>query len=149
MSDIQKRLRFLEIYAAVSLIIFGVLAFTAFKQSKQKFTEIDVERLNLVEKNGQLRMVIANAGRMPDPIINGKAFKTERPPGMIFYNGLGGKDSRVFYSSRLGAKRNRQNDSRSVRTGSKISGFSICRNDVNASRRSALFGLRLHGRRAR
>ena len=26
---------------------------------------------------------------MPDPIIDGKPFKTERVPGMIFYNGLG------------------------------------------------------------
>lgn len=66
--------------------------FSAFTQTKQKFTEIDVERLNLVEKNGTLRMVMANAERMPDPIINGKAFKTERPPGMIFYNGLGDED---------------------------------------------------------
>jgi hypothetical protein len=79
----------LEAYAAVSLLIFGVLAFSAFVQTKQKYDEISVERINVVEKNGQLRAVIANTDRMPAPIIDGKAFKTERAPGMIFYNGLG------------------------------------------------------------
>jgi hypothetical protein len=88
MDNIQKRVRILEAYAFVSLLVFGVLAFTAFAQTKQKFDEISVERLNVVEKNGQLRAVIANADRMPDPIVDGKAFKTQRPPGMIFYNGL-------------------------------------------------------------
>ena len=99
MSDIQKRLRFLEIYAALSLIVFSVPAFTAFTQSKQKFSEITVERLNVADKNGQLRMVMANAERMPDPIINGKSFKTERPPGMIFYNGLGDEDGGLIFGA--------------------------------------------------
>ena len=89
MDNIQKRVRILEAYAVVSLLIFGVLAVSAFVQTKPKFDEISVERLNVVEKNGQLRAVIANTDRMPDPIIDGKPFKTERVPGMIFYNGLG------------------------------------------------------------
>lgn len=89
MDNIQKRLRFLEVYAVVSLLVLGVLAFTGFAQTKQKFDELTVERLNVVEKNGQLRVVIANTDRMPDPVVGGKSFKTERVPGMIFYNGLG------------------------------------------------------------
>src|SRR3989475_11700416 len=89
MDNAQKRVRVLEAYAVLSLLVFGVLAFTAFAQTKQKFDEITVERLNVVEKNGQLVAVIANTDRMPDPIVGGKSFKTERPPGMIFYNGIG------------------------------------------------------------
>ena len=89
MDNMQKRVRVLEAYAVLSLLVFGVLAFTAFAQTKQKFDEITVERLNVVEKNGQLVAVIANTDRMPDPIVGGKSFKTERPPGMIFYNGIG------------------------------------------------------------
>src|SRR5688500_12775084 len=99
MFDIHKRLRMLEIYAAASLIIFAVLAFTEFTESQQKFTEITVERLNVADKNGQLRMVMANAERMPDPIINGKAFKTERTPGMIFYNGLGDENGGLIFGA--------------------------------------------------
>ena len=99
MLNIQKRLRFLEIYAAVSLVVFAIIALTAFKQTKQKFTEITVERLNVVEKNGQLLMVVANSDRMPDPVINGKTFKTERPAGMLFYNGLGDENGGLVFGA--------------------------------------------------
>jgi hypothetical protein len=88
MDKIQKRVRLLEVYAVLSLLIFGILAIAAFAQTRQKFDELTVERLNVVEKNGQLIAVIANTDRMPDPIIDRKPFKTERVPGMIFYNGL-------------------------------------------------------------
>src|SRR2546427_5287738 len=89
MANIQKRVHILEAYAVVSLLAFGVLAFSAFTQTRQKMDELTVERLNVVERNGQLVAVIANTDRMPDPIVGGKSFKTERPPGMIFYNGIG------------------------------------------------------------
>jgi hypothetical protein len=99
MNDIQKRLRFLEIYASVSLLIFVVLAFSAFTGSKEKFTEIDVERINVREKNGQLVMVAANSSRMPDPVVNGKSFKTERPAGMLFFNGLGDENGGLVFGA--------------------------------------------------
>src|SRR5882762_6255352 len=89
MANIQKRVHILEAYAVVSLLAFGVLAFSAFTQTKQKYDELSVERLNVVEKNGQLVAVIANTDRMPDPVVGGKTFKTERPPGIIFNNGIG------------------------------------------------------------
>jgi hypothetical protein len=102
MDNLQKRVRVLEAYAVVSLAIFGVLALSAFTQAKQKYDEISVERLNIVEKNGQLRAVIANTERMPDPVINGKAFKTERVPGMIFYNGLGDECGGLIFGAAEG-----------------------------------------------
>lgn len=99
MDKLERRLRFLEIYAVVSLIVFGVLVFSAFTKPREKFTEIDVERLNVREKNGQLLMVIANSSRMPDPVINGKTFKTERPAGMLFYNGLGDENGGLIFGA--------------------------------------------------
>ena len=99
MTSIHRRLRFLEIYAVISLTVFSVLAFTAFTRSREKFTEIDVERLNVREKNGQLLMVVANSDRMPDPIVNGKPFKTERPAGILFYNGLGDENGRIVFGA--------------------------------------------------
>src|SRR5438132_13499981 len=102
MDNMQKRLRILEAYAVLSMLVFGVLAFTAFAQTKQKFEELTVERLNVVEKNGQLVAVIANTDRMPDPIVGGKSFKTERPPGMIFYNGIGDECGGVVFGAATG-----------------------------------------------
>lgn len=99
MNDIQKRLRFLEIYASISLLIFVVLAFSAFTRSMEKFTEIDVERINVREPNGQLVMVAANSKRMPDPIVNGKSWKTERPAGLLFFNGLGDENGGLVFGA--------------------------------------------------
>jgi hypothetical protein len=39
---------------------------------------------------------------MPDPIINGKAFKTERTPRMIFYNGLGDECGGLIFGAVTG-----------------------------------------------
>jgi hypothetical protein len=102
MNNMQKRMRLLEAYAVLSLLVLGVLAFTAFAQTRPKFDEITVERLNVIEKNGQLVAVIANTDRMPDPIVGGKTFKTERPPGMIFYNGIGDECGGLVFGAATG-----------------------------------------------
>src|SRR5258708_31833820 len=104
MENTQKRLRLLEAYAGLSMLVLGVLAFTAFAQTKQKYDELTVERLNVVEKNGQLVAVIANTDRMPDPVVGGKTFKTERPPGMIFYNGIGDECGGLGFCAATGGK---------------------------------------------
>ena len=99
MKGVSRRLRFLEAYAVISSVVFVVLAFSGFTQTRQKFTEIDVERLNIRESNGQLVMVAANSKLMPDPIVNGKAWKTERPAGLLFYNGLGDENGGLIYGA--------------------------------------------------
>jgi hypothetical protein len=102
--SIEKRVRLLEAYAVVSLLTLATFAFSAFSQSKQQIDELSVERLNVVERNGQLIAVIANRDRMPDPITKGKAFKTERPPGMIFYNGEGDECGGLVFGASSGAR---------------------------------------------
>lgn len=99
MANIRKRLRLLEGYAVISLLVFGVMAFSAFTRTREKFIELDVERLNIREKNGQLVMVAANSSRIPDPVINGKAWKTERPAGMLFFNGLGDENGGLVFGA--------------------------------------------------
>ncbi len=99
MGKIRRRLRLLEIYAFVSFTIVAILAVSAFTRSREKFAEIDVERINVREPNGQLVMVAANSKRMPDPIVNGKAWKTERPAGMLFFNGLGDENGGLVFGA--------------------------------------------------
>lgn len=90
---IEKELRFLKAYAIVATLLGGVFVLTAFTQQsgKQKFEEIDVERINIVEKNGKLDMVISNQERQHPGITNGKIIKRDgpRPPGMIFFDQTG------------------------------------------------------------
>ena len=58
---LRRDVRWLKIYALCSTAAFAVLALTAFQRpnaasKKTKFDEIDVERINVVEKDGKLRL---------------------------------------------------------------------------------------------
>src|SRR5687767_744528 len=91
MSDpIRRELRMLKGYAVVVTLLLGTLSIAAFRQSSQKvrLTEIDVERINIVEPDGKLRMVISNRPRSIGPIYKGKPFGYPggTRPGMIFFN---------------------------------------------------------------
>jgi len=92
-TKLEKEVRFLKIYAVVATLVGAVFFLTAFslQNKNQKFAEIDVERINVVEKDGKLRMVISNQERQHPGIVNGKIIerKFPRPPGMIFFNHLG------------------------------------------------------------
>lgn len=90
---LAKEVRFLKAYAVVATIVCAVLFTFLFASlnKTQAFEEIDVERINIVEKTGELRMVISNQARQHPGIVNGKTVEREtaRPPGMIFFNHLG------------------------------------------------------------
>jgi hypothetical protein len=88
MGKLEKEVRFLKIYAVVMTLFFGVLAFSAFRQADQKtkFSEIDVERINIVEKDGKLKMVISNSERQHPGVIDGKTASRKRPAGALFFN---------------------------------------------------------------
>ena len=67
--SILRELRILKVYALVLTLAVGALSLTAFRQGtkRAKFDVIDVERINVVEPNGNLRMVISNAPRSIGP----------------------------------------------------------------------------------
>ncbi len=92
-SKTQKEFRFLKVYALVSSVLLAGLLFVAAQKTttKVKFEEIDVERINIVEKDGTLRLAIANRDRSPGVVIGGKYFKSRegQRPGMIFFNDKG------------------------------------------------------------
>lgn len=65
-------------------------AFLSPRSTREEFTELTVERLNVVEPDGQLVVAIANRDRLPEPLIEGKTVETGRKgPGMIFFDGKG------------------------------------------------------------
>src|SRR5215472_14785626 len=92
-SKLEKDVRLLKTYAVVATLVVAVLIVAGFtlQSGKQKFGEIDVERINVVEKNGKLDMVISNQERQHPGIVNGKVIerKAARPPGMIFFDQSG------------------------------------------------------------
>ena len=101
-NDIRRELRLLKGYAIVVTALLGTISLAAFKQAsqKQKFTEIDVERINVVEKDGKLRMVISNRERSIGPIYKGKPFGYAggSRPGIIFFNDEGTENGGLTFS---------------------------------------------------
>jgi hypothetical protein len=88
---ILNQIRRLKIYAAAMTVAFAVLCLTAFTRSaqKQKFEEIDAERINIVDAHGSRQLVISNEDRFPEPVANGQEFKglrSIRPAGLVFYD---------------------------------------------------------------
>ncbi|HEX9894657.1 MAG TPA: hypothetical protein VGA78_12080 [Gemmatimonadales bacterium] len=105
MSDpIRRELRLLKGYAVVVTILLGTLSLAAFQQASQKtrFTEIDVERINVVEPDGKLRMVISNRPRSIGPIYQGKPFGYPggTRPGIIFFNDEGTENGGLTFTGR-------------------------------------------------
>jgi hypothetical protein len=101
-AQMQKDLIRLKWYAGILTLVIVVAALFAFTDSgKSRFKEISVKRINIVESNGQLRMVIANKERSPEGIAYGKPLTPPIPganrPGLIFYNDEGTENGGLVF----------------------------------------------------
>src|SRR3954466_15419746 len=98
--QLLKQIRFLKIYSAVlTLVIIASisLGFT-YVNKNPRFKEIDVERINIIEKTGKLQMVISNDELQHPGIIDGKVVsKRSRPAGIIFFNTDGDECGGLVY----------------------------------------------------
>ena len=101
--SLRGQLRFLRLYAAANTMVMIVLATAAFRQPvpSQKFGEITVERLNVVDADGTLRLVIANKDRMHPGQMDGKAIDRPRPvAGLLFFNEAGDEVGGLTFTGR-------------------------------------------------
>ena len=102
----SDNLRFLKAYALVSSIAIVALAVVAVRQMQHAhIKEIDVERINVVEPAGTLRMTISNHARMPDPVIGGKSYPLRSGTGgagagLIFFNDEGNENGGLTFTGR-------------------------------------------------
>ncbi len=108
-----RELRALKAYALVSSAVLVILTLGAFRQQtpitqRAKFGEIDVERINVVEPDGKLRMVISNRPRSIGPIYKGKPFGYEggSRPGIIFFNDEGTENGGLTFEGKADGKGN-------------------------------------------
>jgi hypothetical protein len=87
--EIRRELRMLKGYAVFITALVAFLAVGLFQRSS--FGEISVGRINVVEPDGKLRMVIANRPRSIGPIYKGEPFGYPggSRPGMVFFNDEG------------------------------------------------------------
>ena len=99
-STLRRQLWFLRAYAVSTSLILVVVTAAAFRQAApQKFGEIAVERINVVDGDGTLRMVISNKDRMHPGVMDGKVIERARPvAGMIFFNDQGDEVGGLTYT---------------------------------------------------
>ncbi|HEX4268992.1 MAG TPA: hypothetical protein VHY36_13980 [Steroidobacteraceae bacterium] len=89
-----------RIYGAVSTLAFVVIAVSGFAVARQKasFGTVDVQRINVVEPDGTLRMVISDRARFPGAIIHGKEYPFDRhTAGMLFFNDEGTENGGLIF----------------------------------------------------
>ena len=100
--------RCLMIYSGVLTIIFAATVLSGFAagDKKVRFDEIEVHRINIVEPDGTLRMVLSNKARLPGVIIRGKEEHQEDRPyaGMLFYNNEGSENGGLVFGGHKNAK---------------------------------------------
>lgn len=79
----------LKLYSITLTFVFGYFIISGFKSNDlvKKFDEITVERINIIEPDGKLKMVISNSTRQHPGMFDGEILmERERPPGIIFFN---------------------------------------------------------------
>lgn len=87
----NREIVFLRAFAVATVAGIVMITSTAFKNAgNQKFNEIDVERINIVEKDGTVKMIITNVERFPNGTakINNRPTNVDRKKrsGMLFFN---------------------------------------------------------------
>jgi hypothetical protein len=93
--------RFLVIYSGVLTAVFAVSMLSGFVSTPRKTSleQLDVQRINLVEPDGTLRMVISDKARFPGLIVKGKDYPHPRPQaGMLFFNDEGSENGGLIFS---------------------------------------------------
>ncbi len=97
--QLEKKIFRLQACCLLMVLIGGGLLLMGFSSdTKRTFKEIDVERINVVESDGKLRMVLSNQKRQHPGTIDGRTFSRERPAGMLFFNEKGDEVGGLIFS---------------------------------------------------
>jgi hypothetical protein len=88
---LTREVRILRAHSMITTVLLAILGLSAFRRGGREtttFDEIQVHRINVVENDGHVRLVISNSERSPAPLQRGKPFLSAGGgrPGLIFYN---------------------------------------------------------------
>src|SRR5882762_733032 len=102
--SLRRHVWLLRAYALVSSLALVAVATAAFQpsQKSQHLGQITVERIDVLDKDGTLRMVISNKDRMHPGVIDGKMIDRPRPvAGMLFFNDEGDEVGGLTYTGQV------------------------------------------------
>ena len=102
---IRREMRLLRYYALAMTILAGVFLIGAVSTARQKpsFDTITVHRIDVVDREGKLAMIITDHDDFPPPIVNGKTYKRgggNDSNGIVFYNQQGDEQGALDWSGR-------------------------------------------------
>ena len=98
-NSLRRQFFFLRAYAIVTSLALTVIAASAFRQTGNTASELTVQRLNVVDANGTLRMVLAGKDRMHPGVMDGVTIDRPRPvAGMLFFNDEGDEVGGLTYT---------------------------------------------------
>jgi hypothetical protein len=92
-----------QVLVAYSAVLSTALAIVVLMGAKshgiRTFDEVQVHRIDVVEPDGTLRMVISNSDRMPGVIVKGKESRSSdrHQAGMLFYNNEGSENGSLIF----------------------------------------------------
>ncbi|TGE04679.1 hypothetical protein [Hymenobacter fodinae] len=93
LDKLTRDVKLLKAYALAATLLPAALLLASAGQPDKPvhFKEVSVERLNLVERDGTVKMIMANQERFPQGVtVDGKHIDFKRThPGMLFYNAKG------------------------------------------------------------
>ena len=92
--------RILIVYAGIVTTALAVFLVTAALRPKLgRFEEIDVQRINLREPDGTLRMTISSAARAPGMIVKGHEYRhpNRQSAGLLFFNDEGTENGGLIF----------------------------------------------------
>ena len=110
--SLRRQFLFLRAYTLASSLFLVVLAVAAFRQTQlpKSMGEITVERLNVVDANGTLRLVLSGKDRMHPGVMDGVTIDRPRPvAGMLFFNDAGDEVGGLTYTGTEAGGRGRAN----------------------------------------
>lgn len=105
--QLARDVRLLKAYAAISSLALIGLLVAGFVPRAARFQEIEAERINVLNADGQPALVIAGRGRLPGPTFEGREYPQELSggrtiaSGMIFFNERGDEVGGLTYSGQL------------------------------------------------
>src|SRR5437762_4003563 len=143
--SIRRELTWLRVHAGISTPLLIVVTLAAFRQETQKarFTEMDVERINVVEPDGKLRMVISNRPQSIGPIYKGKPFGYAGGgrPGIIFFNDEGTENGGLTFTGKDSAGKYRASTHMSFDQFNQDQVLNLDYNDSNGERLVGIYML--------
>jgi hypothetical protein len=105
--SIRHEIRVLRVYALVTTLLAGVFLLGAVHEARlASFDRLTVHRIDVVDREGKLAMVLAAHDDFPPPVVNGKPVTRSSGSdenGIVFFNQRGDEQGALMWDGRVAA----------------------------------------------